>query len=189
VIDDISALRQTSPAILNADEYLFKPGDSFNYVTAGDNGTPLQKDEPQAQNAPNGAVIDYYLKNPASGPVTIEILDSTGKVLRTFSSAGLTADDTAGRRGGGGGGVTGRPGIPNVSPLWQTNPEPISAASGMHRVVWNPVLIPNRGNLTGGAAVFPRGDITPLTGTFTARLTANGHVQTQTFIVKPDPRS
>jgi photosystem II stability/assembly factor-like uncharacterized protein len=185
VIDDISALRQITPAILSSDAYLFKPGDSYNYITAGDNGTPLQKDEPQAQNAPNGAVIDYYLRNAPSGPVTIEILDSTGKVLRTFSSAGLTAEDTAGRRGGAGA----RTGIPNVSPLWQTNPEPISAAAGMHRVVWNPVVIPNRGNLSGGAAVFPRGDIMPLAGTFTARMTAGGVVQNQSFTVKADPRT
>lgn len=184
VIDDISALRQITPAILNSAAHLFKPGDSINYIGAGDNGTPLQKDEPEAPNPPNGAAIDYYLKKTATGPVTIEILDSTGKVLRTFSSAGLSADDSAGRRGGG----AGRGGIPNVSPLWQSTATPISAAAGMHRVVWNPVVIPNRGNLTGGAAVFPRGDITQLTGTFTARLTGGGVVQTEAFTVKPDPR-
>jgi hypothetical protein len=184
VIDDISALRQVTPAILNSAAFLFKPGDSINFIGGGDNGTPLQKDEPEALNAPNGAPIDYYLKNAASGPVTIEILDSTGAVLRTFSSATLSAADSTGRRGG-----SGRAGIPNVSPLWQSSPQPISAAAGMHRVVWNPVVVPNRGNLSGGAAVFPRGDITQLSGTFTARLAVGSYVQNQTFVVKPDPRT
>jgi hypothetical protein len=59
----------------------------------------------------------------------------------------------------------------------------------MHRVVWNPVVVPDRGNLSGGAAVFPRGDITPLSGTFTARLTAGPYVQSQTFVVREDPRT
>ena len=183
VIDDISALRQLAPAILSSPAYLFKPGDSMNFIGGGEDGTPLQKDEPQALNAPNGAAIDYYLRTSAGGPLTIEILDSTGKVLRTFSSAPTSAaDSTAGRRGR-------RGGIPNVSPLWQTAPEPISTAPGMHRVVWNPVLIPDRGNLSGGAAVFPRGDITQLSGTFTARLTVGSYTQSQTFLVKPDPRT
>lgn len=181
VIDDISALRQITPAVLGADAYLFKPGDSVNFIGGGGNGTPLQKDEPHAENAPNGAAIDYYLKSAA--PVTIEILDSTGTVLRTFSSSGLGADDATVRRG------APRSGIPNVSPLWQSSPEPISGAAGMHRVVWNPVVIPNRGSLSGGAAVFPRGDITALAGTFTARLTVGGLVQTQSFVVKQDPRT
>jgi photosystem II stability/assembly factor-like uncharacterized protein len=186
VIDDISSLRQITPALLNGGAYLFEPGDSINYIGGGGNGTPLQKDEPHADNAPNGAVIDYYLASAANAPVTIDILDSTGKVLRTFSSAGLTAADSASRRGRGPGG---RPGLPSVSPLWQTSPEPISSAAGMHRVVWNPVVVPDRGNLSGGAAVFPRGDITQLAGTFTARLTVGTYVQSQTFVVKADPRT
>jgi len=71
VIDDISSLRQVTPAILAGDAYLFKPGDAINVQQGGDNGTPLQKDEPQATNPPNGAAIDYYLKSASSGPVTL----------------------------------------------------------------------------------------------------------------------
>ena len=45
-----------------ATAYLFKPADAINAIQGGDNGTPTQKDEPQAHNPPNGAYIDYYLK-------------------------------------------------------------------------------------------------------------------------------
>ena len=130
VIDDISPLRQVNDAVLTADAHLFKPADAINVLQGGDNGTPLQKDEPQAQNPPNGAVIDFYLKSAATGPVTLEILDAAGATLRTFSTDAAAASPR--RRGGRGGG-----GIPNTSPLWRTPPEPFSASAGMHRVVWD----------------------------------------------------
>ena len=181
VMDDISSLRQVTPAVLAADAYLFKPGDTVNVQQGGDNGTPLQKDEPQATNPPNGAVIDYYLRTDATGPVTIDILAAKDEVLHTFSSQGSAEGPAAGR--GGRGGRAG--GIPNVSALWRPTPEPFSTAAGMHRVVWNPVApSPNAGGRGGG-----RGNQgTPLTGTFTARLTVGGKSYTQTFTVRPDPR-
>ncbi len=49
--------------MLAADAFLFQPADAINYVQGGDNGTPLQKDEPQTPNPPNGAYIDYWLKS------------------------------------------------------------------------------------------------------------------------------
>src|SRR5437762_891651 len=98
IIDDISALRQLNDAVTRDDAYLFKPADAINYVEGTDNGTPLQKDEPQAENPPNGAAIDYYLKRAATTPVTIEILDSSGPVIRTFSSAPSAQQPPAGSR-------------------------------------------------------------------------------------------
>ena len=56
VIDDISPLRQINETVLASNAFLFKPADAINYAQGGDNGTPLQKDEPQALNPPNGAV-------------------------------------------------------------------------------------------------------------------------------------
>jgi len=182
VIDDISALRQISPAVLSADAYLFKPADAVNYMQGGDNGTPLQKDEPQTPNQPEGAVIDYYIKS-ATTPVTLEILDASGNVLRTFSSDASTASPPPGGRGGGR-----TDGIPNTSPLWRTTPQPFSGAPGMHRAVWVPVA-PNAGGGRGrGGGGGRGGGAALLTGTFTARLTVNGKSYTQTFNVKPDPR-
>ncbi|MEP6733028.1 MAG: glycoside hydrolase, partial [bacterium] len=136
VIDDISALRQLSDAVLNEDAHLFKPADAQQFAQGDDNGTPLQKDEPQAQNRPAGAFIDYYLKAASSAPVTLEILDASGKVVQTFTSDPATPPAQGRRRGGG------RPtgGIASVSPLWVSPPERFSAAAGLHRAVWNPVM-------------------------------------------------
>jgi photosystem II stability/assembly factor-like uncharacterized protein len=178
VMDDISPLRQMSDAVLAADAFLFKPADAINVIQGGDDGTPLQKDEPQAPNPPDGAVIDYYLKSAATGPVTLEILDATGASLKAFSSA--PSAEQAGRAAPGG--------IPRVSPLWQASPEPFSGTAGMHRVVWRPVA-PTLAGPGGGGGGFRRGPQRLLTGTFTAKLTVNGQSYTQTFAVRPDPRS
>jgi len=188
VIDDISALRQLNDTIAQSDAYLFKPATAVNYRQGGDNGTPLQKDEPQAPNPPDGAYIDYYLKANAAGAVTLEILDASGAVRQTFSNEpGATPAAPAGRGRGRAGG------IPNVSPLWQVPPEPFSAAAGMHRVTWSPLGGGRRGFGGGGrggrggrgAAAGPPPQTT---GMFTARLTVNGQSYTQTFEVRPDPR-
>jgi photosystem II stability/assembly factor-like uncharacterized protein len=188
VIDDIAPLRQLTDAVLAADVFLFKPADAINYVQGGDNGTPMQKDEPQAVNPPNGAVIDYYLKTAASGPVTLEILDAAGATLQTFTTEPEVAVAVPAGRGGRGGG------IPSTSPLWRPAPEPFSGTAGMHRVVWAPVQAPpagrgGRGGRGGGGGGGGRGrGGVRLTGAFTAKLTVNAQSYTQPFNVKPDPR-
>jgi photosystem II stability/assembly factor-like uncharacterized protein len=174
VMDDISALRQVTGEVLQADAWLFRPADAINVVPGDDNGTPFQRDEPQALNPPDGAFIDFYLK--ATAPVTLEILDSSGKVLRKWPGE----PETSGRAGRG-------TGLPRVSPLWQPVPEVFSTAAGMHRVVWRPVAPAEPAG--PGAGGPRRGGGARLTGTFTARLTVNGRALTQTFTVRPDPRS
>ena len=172
VLDDISALRQVDDRVLAAHAFLFKPADVVISDQGGDNGTPLQKDEPQAQNPPTGANIDYYLKTAASGPVSLEILDSSGTVVRNFSNqpGGEAAAPRRGGRGRGGG-------IPNVSPLWRPAPEPFAASAGIHRVVWLPVTTTADGGRGRGRGA------APLTGQFTARLTVNGQAYMQPFTV------
>jgi photosystem II stability/assembly factor-like uncharacterized protein len=175
VIDDVSPLRQINDAVVKADAHLFKPADATYVNQGGDNGTPLQKDEPEAMNPPNGAIIDYYLKTAATGPVTLDILDASGAVVHTFSNQAAT-QPVAGGRGRGGGG------IPNVSPLWQQAPEPFSVSAGMHRVVWTPVATPAGGGRGRGGGRGGGGAV--LTGTFTAKLSVNGQTYSQTFNVR-----
>ena len=186
VIDDISPLRQASDEVARADAYLFKPADAVLMNQGSDNGTPTQKDEPQAQNAPNGATIDYYLKAAVTGPVSLEILDARGACLGLFTNtpqpdAGCATVGRGGGRAGGGRGAAGG-GIPNTSALWRPAAEPFSTDAGMHRVTWSPGG-GGRGFGGGRGAATP-----PATGTFTAKLTVNGQTQTQTFMLKPDPR-
>jgi hypothetical protein len=177
VIDDISPLRQLNDTILRSEAYLFKPADAVAFIQGDDNGTPLQKDEPQASNPPSGATIDYYLRTAATGPVTLEILDASGASLRTFTSEPPAGAQPA---------PSGR--IPNTSPLWRTQPEPFSGAAGLHRAVWIPAVAGGRGAGSGGGG-FGGGRAPRMTGTFTAKLTVNGQTYTQTFVVKPEAGS
>jgi hypothetical protein len=176
VIDDVSPLRQIDDAVAAAEAYLFKPADAIDVDQGDDNGTPYQKDEPAAENPADGASIYYYLKADASGPVTLEILDAAGTSLHTFSSAAPAGARPA------------RPGIPNTTALWRPEPKPFSAAAGMHRVTWRP----NTGRRRGFGGFGRRGPEEPvvtLPAELTAKLTVNAKTYTQTFTVRPDPRS
>jgi len=180
VLDDISALRQTSADVMSSDAFLFKPADAILIPPNTDNGTPTQKDEPEADNPPGGAVIDYYLKTAASGPVTIEILNAGGTVIRRYSSSDP-------------------PPVVDVNTLavnlaWSRLPEPLSAAAGMHRWVWDfrpdaPAGGRGRGGRGAGGGGGGRGGPPPVaTGAYSVRLTANGKTLTQPLTLKPDPR-
>jgi photosystem II stability/assembly factor-like uncharacterized protein len=186
VIDDISPLRQVNDQVAGAAAYLFKPADGIAAIQGSDNGTPTQKDEPQAQNPANGAAIDYYLKTAATGTVTLEIQDPSGNCLQRFSndpaSVGCGPAPPQGGRGGGGG-------IPNTSALWRQAAEPFAVSAGMHRVNWSPGGGGGRGGGGGGRGGRGGGGGAAPTGPFTAKLTVNGQSYTQTFSVKPDPRA
>jgi len=151
---------------------------------ATDDGTPTQKDEPSAENPPVGAILDYYLKSAASGPVTIEILNASGTAVRHYSSADPAAPPD--------------PGTLVVNAVWQRTPEPPSAAAGMHRFVWDFRPDPpagggrgrgGRGGGGGGGGGGGRGGPPPVpAGNYTVRLTVNGQTFTQPLTVRPDPR-
>ena len=178
VLDDISVLRQAADAAAAA-SHLFKPSDAFILPPSTDDGTPTQKDEPEAENPPNGAIIDYYLK-AASGPVTIEILNASGATVRRFSSADqVQAVD---------------PATLAVNAVWQRAQDPPSAAAGMHRFVWDlrpepPAGGRGRGGRGGGGGGGGRGGLPPVApGAFSVKLTVNGQSFTQPITVKTDPR-
>ncbi|MGD8816807.1 MAG: hypothetical protein PVJ51_06445, partial [Acidobacteriota bacterium] len=172
--------RQLTDDIATADAHLFKPADVVDYQQGGDNGTPFQKGEPQAENPPEGAFIYYWLRSDASGPVTLEILDEQGRVRQTFGSE--ASAQARGGRGRGGG-----RGIPNTSPLWRPEPEPFAATAGMHRVVWNSHGGGGRG--FGGGRGGRGGSQPSPTGTFTARLTVGGQTYSESFTIQADPRT
>jgi hypothetical protein len=166
--------------VTSADAHLFKPADAYILPPSTDNGTPTQKDEPEADNPPGGAVIDYYLKTAATGPVTIEILNAGGTVIRRYSSGDP-------------------PPVVDVNTLavnlaWSRLPEPLSAAAGMHRWVWDfrpdaPAGGRGRGGRGAGGGGGGRGGPPPVaTGAYSVRLTANGKTLTQPLTLKPDPR-
>lgn len=120
ILDDVTPLRQIQPRMADAGAYLFAPAPAV-HTPPGTGGTPLPPDTPAAANPPAGATIDYYLRANAK-KVSIEILDGEGHVVSQYSSDAKVPV----------------PAVPaNVTDQWVRHLEPLPAAAGMHRVVWD----------------------------------------------------
>jgi hypothetical protein len=105
ILDNVSALHQITPQTRPAEVRLFAPRDGYRTPTAAH------------LLGPN---IDYYLPTPASGTVTLDILDQVGSVVNSYSSSARPA--SGGRGGAGGGGAS---------------PSPVTTNAGFNRTVWN----------------------------------------------------
>jgi photosystem II stability/assembly factor-like uncharacterized protein len=174
VIDNITPLRQFGD--VTADAFLFQPAEAILLTAGSDNGTPMPRDEPLAENPPFGAMIDYYLRSNASGPVKLEILDPAGTVIRTY-----TSDDKP---------APVNPETLNIPAYWVRQPEILSTASGMHRWIWDlrPTPPPRPAGGGGGGGFFGRNAPLVLPGVYTVRLTVGAKTLTQPLVVKMDPR-
>jgi photosystem II stability/assembly factor-like uncharacterized protein len=178
IMDDIALLREMAPATAAQDAVLYKPDPAIRVRWNMNPDTPLPGDEPAGENPPDGAVIDYYLKGDAAGPVTLEIADAAGKVLRRFSST-----DTLYK-------------IPdvNIPPYWIRAQQILSAKGGPHRVTWDlheqplnvPASYPISAVVGNTAPVASSPWVMP--GAYTVRLIVNGKTYTQKLTVKMDPR-
>ena len=183
ILDDISPLRQISNQIASAGAYLFKPAAAYRIRRDTNTDTPIPPDEPAAENPPNGAIIDYFLAKPASGPATLEVLDSQGKVVRKYSSTDqpdMTQEQLA----------------KQLIPLYWVKPHQVlSTAAGMHRWVWDlhytaPVSTRHEYPIAAVPHDTPREPLGPtaLPGQYTVRLTANGQTLSAPLPIKMDPR-
>ena len=171
VLDDASPLRQMNAQITATDLWLFKPAVAYRARPGSDQGTPVPMDEAMAANPPDGAVVDYWLKEKAKGPVELEILDAEGALVRRFSSAELLAK-----------------GDPNKLPIameWVRGEAPLSADAGMHRFIWDlHYALPKSVH----RSFYGPSGVWSLPGSYTVKLTANGKSTSQTLTVKMDPR-
>ena len=186
ILDDITPLRQIDAASAPADAILFKPTTAWRVRWNTSTDMPWPKEEPTGANPPDGAIINYYLKAAAGGPVTLEITRADGRLVRRYSS-----DDP----------VTPIPDAKTVPvPLyWYRPPQPLSAAAGMHRFLWDvhyqPIAAAGGGG-RGGLPIqgiphnSPSGATTPWVapGTYTLTLTAGGKSYSQPITVQQDPR-
>jgi photosystem II stability/assembly factor-like uncharacterized protein len=183
ILDDITPLRQLGESMTNSDAYLFKPEPTYRIRRSTYSDTPMPPDEPAGQNPPDGAILDYFLAQPASGAVTLEIVDGGGKLVRRYSSTDKPE-------------VTEAELEKQLIPLyWIRMPKTLSATAGMHRWVWDlhypsPASSQHEYPISAVPYDTPRSPQGPLAipGQYTARLTANGHTSEALLIVKIDPR-
>src|SRR5215213_7592148 len=175
MIDNITALRQISDEVAKTNAYLFQPASAYLLTPGNDNGTPMPRDEPIAENPPFGAVIDYYLKSNVSGPLAIEIIDPAGDVIRKYSSEDKPAPVNMETL--------------NIPAYWVRTPESLSTAAGMHRWIWDLRPTPSPRPAGSGGGFGGRGGAPlVLAGSYTVRLIAGGKTLTQPLTIRADPR-
>ena len=185
ILDDVAPLRtiESDATSKKALPTLFPPAPAWRVRRDNNPDTPLPVGTPAGENPPDGAILDYNLTEAASGPITLEILDSAGKVIRRYSSTDAVEPTPEKLR------------TEMIPPAWPKITGPLPTSAGMHRWVWDvreatplathydyPIsAVPHRTPLDPeGPPVLP--------GVYGVRLTVDGHSETQPLTVKMDPR-
>ena len=180
ILDDITPLRQINDKVTSSEAHLFRPQTAIRVRWNMNTDTPLPPDEPANDNPPDGAIIDYYLNASSASPVTLEIQEANGQVVRSYSSADpVPAPDP-------------QLAIPRY---WVRPPQILSADKGAHRFTWDMRYRPVPGVRPQYpiAAVYkntPPEATSPwvMPGAYTVVLKVNGQVYHQPMTVKMDPR-
>jgi photosystem II stability/assembly factor-like uncharacterized protein len=161
VLDNIAPLRQATPERLGADAWLFAP--------------------PRAVRSGPGVTLSWWLK---SKPRTarLEILDSTGTVLRAWEPDTTPAERQQAARQAGGGESGGGGGGPGAGTQW------LPLAAGVSQLPWNlrtQPFVRFPGMIMWG--VRANAPAAP-PGRYTVRLTADGRTVTAPISVERNPR-
>jgi len=165
ILDDITPLRQLTPAIMASDAALFAPRAAYRFRFA-ESPRALVYDPVVGQNPPYGASINYWLKAEAKDTVKLEILDGAGAVVRS-----LTPTKTAG--------------INRV--WWNFAFEPSKQAKQRVAPLYAPdIVIPVEGRNSPEVGTTA---IAAPPGTYTVRLTVGTQQFTQPLEVRKDPNS
>jgi len=185
VLDDITSLRQiaaNAQRIGSSPVYLFEPEDAIRARINGNWDQPFSVEVPHAQNAPYGAIVDYYLSREPSGPIQLQVFDQQGHLVQTMSSKLPPPIEDAW--------------FPRY---WLASPESraLSTHVGLNRVAWDlnyddpPALRHDLENQMNSVA----GETTPgphgphvIPGVYTLKLTVDGQVYTRNVTVVNDPR-
>ena len=188
ILDDIAPLRELARVELGGANgkpmgMLLKPAEAWRVRRDNYTDTPLPPDEPQGENPPDGAMVDYALPQSVSGPVTLEILDVGGKVIRRYSSTDAVSPEPEEMQ------------KDLIPAYWPQVHGPVPATAGMHRWVWDlraatPAAMNYQYPISAVAHRTPKVPQGPLVlaGTYEVRLTAGGKSEMQPLTVKMDPR-
>ncbi|MEO6656391.1 MAG: glycoside hydrolase [Pyrinomonadaceae bacterium] len=181
ILDDVTPLRQVNGGTKASDAVLFSPQLATRVKRSVHTDTPFPPEEPAGQNPPDGAIINYYLKERSSSPVVLEISDSAGKLVRRFASDDkpLTAEEKTLR----------------FPTYWLRPPQILKNEAGMQRFVWD-LMYPNPpsdGYDLPISAIYKDTPFIPLgpavlPGKYTVKLVVNGRTYTQPLTVRIDPR-
>jgi photosystem II stability/assembly factor-like uncharacterized protein len=154
VIDDLSPLYEIEKA-KDQSAYLFTPKPTY-LLQSGYYG----KSKTQGENHPNGAIINYYVKEVDTAQTyTLEVFDHTGRSIRSFSNKAKKGKNKWEPKAGAN------------RFIWDLREQGVETVDGM--IVWF--------SLTNGPFVLP--------GNYRVVLTAGSEIREATLTVVQDPRS
>jgi photosystem II stability/assembly factor-like uncharacterized protein len=192
ILDDITPLRQIDAASAARPVILFEPATAWRVRWNTSVDMPWPKEEPTAPNPPEGAIVHYYLKATAKEPITLEIVQPDGRLVRRYSSSDPVP-------------TIPEPAAAPAPVYWYRAPQRLSASAGMHRFIWDVHYQPLTGLVPGDNALnavptqlpiqaIPGNTVpAPTTpwvnpGTYTLKLTVDGRSYTKPIVVRQDPR-
>jgi len=166
---------------------LFKPRDAYRMRYVGGGGFGRGRGPAAPQYPAPGAMIDYFLGQSPAGPVTLDVLDSAGAVIRTFTNEGARAQTNAGAGAGMPGAGTGNAAAAEEEddfPRRFRGPARLPVDVGLDRFTWD-LTVPGPRDGSGqpggnGPMVAP--------GRYTLRMNVAGQTLTQPLVVRMDPR-
>jgi photosystem II stability/assembly factor-like uncharacterized protein len=180
VLDGLGPLRQFDAIASGATAHLFRPSPAVRLRANQNRDTPLPREEPVGRNPPAGALIDYWLAQPAKR-VELEVHDSSGALVRRFVSDDAEPPAAAERY---------------FTADWILPPRTVETTAGMHRLVWNLRRARPRttqyefaiGTAWGaGVPVVPEG-LLVAPGDYRVVLRVDGREHMATLTVTADPR-
>ena len=185
ILDDVSPLRHLDENFNTSAPQLFAPRAAVRVRRDENQDTPLPPEVPAGQNPPDGAIVHYYLPKRAAGEIQMEIYDSGGELVKSYSSAPIPPEKERGD--------------PFIAAYWIAGPELLSRDKGVHRFVWNlrysdpeaihvqsPYNYPIAA-IVGATPLPPQGPLV-LPGKYEVRLKIGEQVLRQPLEVKMDPR-
>jgi hypothetical protein len=203
ILDDVTPLRQRAAVQSAPDLYLLKPAIAVRVRGATNDPTPWPPELPAGENPLAGATIDYYIGAPVTGPLTLEIVNATGRIVRRYSSTDRILDPDPARD----------PDAYNLVcqkdqkapdcnlPLYWAAPSlALSARPGMHRATWDLRYDPiederdDLGEDESGNGAVPHRTMPAMDapwappGSYTVRLSAGGKTLEQPLVLRMDPR-
>ena len=174
IIDDLTPLHQLTAQLAAAPFTFFKPRDAYRLRYQGGGGFGRGRGPAAPQYPQPGAMVDFFFAQAPAGPVTLDVLDESGKLVRSFSSEAGTAAETAAS-----GGEDEEEGPRRARPAPRVPKE-----RGLNRFTWDlsyPGPRDGSGRVGGGGP-------TAVPGRYQLRLTANGVSQSQSLVLREDPR-
>jgi photosystem II stability/assembly factor-like uncharacterized protein len=181
ILDDVTPLRQIPASVDPGNALLYAPQTAIRVRNDMNPPTPWPADMATGTNPPDGAIIDYYLGPKFTGPVSLQILDSKGKVVVEFRSTDPVPP------------LDPRYPVPTV---WARPPRVLSNMPGQHRFLWDMHYTEVPGMATGPDADQAVPYNTPsipsspwvMPGAYTVRLMAAGETFSKPLTIVMDPR-